>query len=41
MASLGVTWGIGTREELSTAGADRLIATPAELPSAAAVLLEH
>ena len=39
LPSIGVTWGIGTAEELSTAGAGRLIATPAELPGAASVLL--
>jgi phosphoglycolate phosphatase len=41
LASIGVTWGIGTPEELRGAGADRLIATPAELPATAAVLLDH
>jgi phosphoglycolate phosphatase len=39
LPSIGVTWGIGTAEELDTAGADRLIATPAELPATAAILL--
>jgi phosphoglycolate phosphatase len=41
LPSIGATWGIGTAEELQDAGADRLIATPAELPAAAAVLLDH
>jgi phosphoglycolate phosphatase len=40
LPSIGVTWGIGTAEELQDAGADRLIATPAELPATAAVLLD-
>jgi phosphoglycolate phosphatase len=39
LPSIGVTWGIGTAEELQDAGADRLIATPAELPATAAILL--
>jgi phosphoglycolate phosphatase len=39
LPSIGVTWGIGTSEELRDAGADRLIATPAELPATASVLL--
>jgi phosphoglycolate phosphatase len=39
LPSIGVTWGIGTAEELNAAGADRLIATPAELPATAAILL--
>jgi phosphoglycolate phosphatase len=39
LASIGVTWGIGTAEELNTAGADRVIAAPAELPATAAILL--
>ena len=39
LSSIGVTWGIGTPDELQTAGADRLIATPAELPATAAILL--
>jgi phosphoglycolate phosphatase len=41
LPSIGVTWGIGTAEELQDAGANRLIATPAELPAAAAVVLDH
>jgi phosphoglycolate phosphatase len=40
LPSIGVTWGIGTSEELQDAGADRLIATPEELPATAAVLLD-
>jgi phosphoglycolate phosphatase len=39
LPSIGVTWGIGTPDELHTAGADRLIAAPAELPATAAILL--
>jgi phosphoglycolate phosphatase len=39
LPSIGVTWGIGTLQELEVAGADRLIATPAELPATAAILL--
>jgi phosphoglycolate phosphatase len=39
LPSIGVTWGIGTLDELQSAGADRLIATPAELPGTAAILL--
>jgi phosphoglycolate phosphatase len=31
MSGLGVLWGFGDREELETAGADRLIETPADL----------
>jgi hypothetical protein len=34
-----VTWGIGTAQELQDAGAGRLIATPAELPATADILL--
>jgi phosphoglycolate phosphatase len=41
LPSIGVTWGIGTAEELEDAGADRLIAAPAALPATAAVLLDH
>ncbi len=29
---IGVTWGFGSREELETAGADRIIDHPGELP---------
>jgi phosphoglycolate phosphatase len=39
LPSIGVTWGIGTAEELEDAGADRLIATPKELAETASVLL--
>jgi phosphoglycolate phosphatase len=39
LPSIGVTWGIGTLDELQSAGADRLIARPAELPGTAAILL--
>jgi phosphoglycolate phosphatase len=39
LPSIGVTWGIGTLDELQTAGADRLIAAPSELPATAAILL--
>ncbi|MGV2184096.1 HAD hydrolase-like protein [Rhizobium rhizogenes] len=35
MRSIGVLWGYGTREELESAGADRLIESPAELAEAA------
>jgi phosphoglycolate phosphatase len=31
---IGVAWGIGSREELVAAGAERIVATPAELPAA-------
>lgn len=37
--SIGVTWGIGGREELEAAGADTVINTPAQLPGAATRLL--
>jgi phosphoglycolate phosphatase len=33
---IGVGWGIGSREELTEAGASRIVATPAELPGAVA-----
>ncbi len=33
-ATVGVTWGAGSREELAQAGADAVIDTPAALPSA-------
>src|SRR5262249_43459768 len=39
LPAIGVTWGIGTREELVEAGADRLIEAPGELALTAAVLL--
>ena len=34
MRGLGVLWGYGTRDELETAGADRLVDSPAELARA-------
>jgi phosphoglycolate phosphatase len=34
MRGLGVLWGFGTRDELQTAGADRLVETPADLARA-------
>jgi phosphoglycolate phosphatase len=34
LRGVGVTWGFGTPEELRDAGADILVATPAELPAA-------
>jgi phosphoglycolate phosphatase len=37
LPAIGVTWGIGTAEEMSDA--ERLIDAPYELPAAAAVLL--
>ena len=33
---IGVGWGIGSREELTEAGASRIVAAPAELPGAIA-----
>lgn len=36
---IGVLWGYGGREELTAAGADALVASPAELPGAVAGLL--
>jgi phosphoglycolate phosphatase len=33
---IGVAWGIGSRAELEAAGAERIVATPAELPAALA-----
>ena len=38
LATVGVLWGYGSREELTAAGADRLIAQPAELLGAIAGL---
>jgi phosphoglycolate phosphatase len=32
LAAIGVLWGYGTEEELTAAGADALVAAPAELP---------
>ena len=37
---IGVTWGIGSTEELTEAGADALVASPGELPRAVAVLTD-
>jgi phosphoglycolate phosphatase len=34
LRAVGVGWGIGSREELVAAGAERIVATPAELPAA-------
>jgi phosphoglycolate phosphatase len=34
LRAIGVAWGIGTRDELVAAGAERIVATPAELPAA-------
>jgi phosphoglycolate phosphatase len=31
MRGLGVLWGYGTRDELETAGADRLVESPSDL----------
>ena len=35
-AAMGALWGYGSREELNDSGADRLIATPRQIPSAVA-----
>jgi phosphoglycolate phosphatase len=34
LRAVGVGWGIGSREELVAAGAERIVAAPAELPAA-------
>jgi phosphoglycolate phosphatase len=34
LRAIGVAWGIGTREELVAAGAELIVATPAQLPDA-------
>ncbi len=34
LRAIGVLWGYGTRDELETAGADGLVADPADLPAA-------
>ena len=34
LRAIGVAWGIGSRAELLAAGAERIVATPAELPAA-------
>ena len=39
LPSIGVLWGYGSAEELTGAGADRLVATPDELPPICAALL--
>jgi phosphoglycolate phosphatase len=36
LRAVGVGWGIGSRAELEAAGAERIVATPAELPAAVA-----
>jgi phosphoglycolate phosphatase len=36
---LGVGWGIGSAEELETAGAERVVPTPGRLPGAVAEVL--
>ena len=36
LRAIGVGWGIGSRAELEDAGAERIVATPAELPAAVA-----
>ena len=36
LRAVGVGWGIGGRDELTAAGADVIVATPAELPAAVA-----
>jgi len=41
LRGLGVLWGYGTREELETAGADRLVDSPAELARTVCSLLEE
>jgi phosphoglycolate phosphatase len=33
LAAIGVTWGIGSAEELTTAGADAIVEEPADLPA--------
>jgi phosphoglycolate phosphatase len=38
LRAIGVAWGIGSRDELVAAGAERIVATPAELPG---VLAAH
>ena len=37
LRAVGVGWGIGSRAELEAAGAERIVASPAELPAAVAV----
>ena len=36
ISAMGALWGYGSREELSEAGAERLIATPRQIPAAIA-----
>ncbi len=40
MLALGVLWGYGSRDELETAGADRLIETPADLATTVLAMTE-
>lgn len=40
MRGLGVLWGYGSREELETAGADRLVDTPADLAHTVIAMME-
>jgi phosphoglycolate phosphatase len=40
MRGLGVLWGYGTRHELETAGADRLVESPADLARAVQAMVE-
>jgi phosphoglycolate phosphatase len=39
LAAIGVTWGIGSADELSAAGAEAIVDDPAELPTAVSRLL--
>ena len=39
MRALGVLWGYGSRDELESAGADGLVAQPADLPAAAVLAM--
>ncbi|GLH77788.1 phosphoglycolate phosphatase [Bradyrhizobium sp. SSBR45G] len=41
MKSLGVLWGYGSRDELETAGADRLVENPADLARAVLSMLQR
>jgi phosphoglycolate phosphatase len=40
MRGLGVLWGYGTRDELETAGADRLVDSPADLARTVLVMVD-
>jgi phosphoglycolate phosphatase len=40
MRGLGVLWGYGTRDELETAGADRLVESPADLARAVLAMVD-